>query len=146
MQPHRSIREAGLELGIPPGDLIPYGKHFTKVRLPWAERDYPPANGKLILVTGITPTAHGEGKTVTAIGLAQSMRYLNRKAVATLRQPSMGPIFGMKGGATGGGQAQVVPSELIKPHFFGDFHTNPGANLSSIHPSPCRRPLSCVAL
>ncbi len=122
MQPHRSIREAGLELGIPPGDLIPYGKHFTKVRLPWAERDYPPANGKLILVTGITPTAHGEGKTVTAIGLAQSMRYLNRKAVATLRQPSMGPIFGMKGGATGGGQAQVVPSELINLHFTGDFH------------------------
>ncbi|MBL8214466.1 MAG: formate--tetrahydrofolate ligase [Bryobacterales bacterium] len=122
MQPHRPIREAGIELGIPPDDLIPYGKHFTKVRLPWAESDHPPVNGKLILVTGITPTAHGEGKTVTAIGLAQSMRYLKRKAVATLRQPSMGPIFGMKGGATGGGKAQVVPSELINLHFTGDFH------------------------
>ena len=122
MQPHRPIREAGLELGIPPDDLIPYGAHFTKVRLPWAERDHSPGNGKLILVTGITPTAHGEGKTVTAIGLAQSMRHLGRKAVATLRQPSMGPIFGMKGGATGGGKAQVVPSELINLHFTGDFH------------------------
>jgi formate--tetrahydrofolate ligase len=116
----RPIQEAGAELGISSGDLIPYGEHFAKVRLP-AQGAWQP-KGKLILVTGITPTTRGEGKTVTTIGLAQSMRRLGRKAVATIRQPSMGPVFGQKGGATGGGMAQVVPAEPVNLHFTGDFH------------------------
>ena len=117
----RSIQEVGREIGFSPDDLIPYGLHFAKVRLkPPAPAT--PARGKLILVTGITPTAHGEGKTVTTIGLAQSIRSLGHKAIATVRQPSMGPVFGLKGGATGGGKATVTPSELINLHFTGDFH------------------------
>lgn len=114
----RPIQEAARELGLDAARLIPYGEHFAKIRLG------PPAppRGKLILVTGITPTAHGEGKTVTTIGLAQAMRRAGRRVVAALRQPSMGPVFGQKGGATGGGLARVEPGELINLHFTGDFH------------------------
>ena len=115
----RPIQAVAQELGIPAASLIPYGLHFAKVRLSAPSGS---ARGKLILVTGITPTAHGEGKTVTTIGLAQSIRHLGHKAIATVRQPSMGPVFGLKGGATGGGLATVVPSELINLHFTGDFH------------------------
>ncbi len=110
----------GIEAGFTPADLIPYGHYFAKLPLNFAETGA--AQGKLILVTGMTPTAHGEGKTVTTIGLAQSIRSLGFKAIATVRQPSMGPVFGLKGGATGGGSATVVPSELINLHFTGDFH------------------------
>jgi formate--tetrahydrofolate ligase len=116
----RDIREVGREIGIEAGDLIPYGLHFAKLRLD-AEAAKK-QQGKLILVTGMTPTAHGEGKTVTTIGLAQSIRALGHSAIATVRQPSMGPVFGLKGGATGGGKASVIPSELINLHFTGDFH------------------------
>ncbi|MEZ5353254.1 MAG: formate--tetrahydrofolate ligase [Bryobacteraceae bacterium] len=115
----RNILEAGAELGIEAGRLIPYGSHYAKVRLAPSRGT---ASGKLILVTGITPTPQGEGKTVTTIGLAQSMRRLGHRAVATIRQPSMGPVFGMKGGATGGGQAQVTPAGPVNLHFTGDFH------------------------
>lgn len=121
--PLRSIGDTGAEIGILPDDLIPYGLHFAKIR---GRAPHPngkgTCRGKMILVTGITPTAHGEGKTVTTIGLAQSIRKLGRKVIATVRQPSMGPVFGLKGGATGGGLATVVPSELINLHFTGDFH------------------------
>jgi len=113
----RSIQDAAAELAIPADRLIPYGLHFAKVQLSSGN-----PKGKLILVTAITPTAHGEGKTVTTIGLAQSMRRLGYKAAATVRQPSMGPVFGLKGGATGGGLARVEPSDLINLHFTGDFH------------------------
>ena len=113
----RSIQDAAAELGIPADRLIPYGLHFAKVQLSRGV-----SKGKLILVTAITPTAHGEGKTVTTIGLAQSIRRLGHKVAATVRQPSMGPVFGLKGGATGGGLARVEPSDLINLHFTGDFH------------------------
>ncbi len=116
----RNIQEVGQEIGFPVEDLIPYGLHFAKIQLRPSSPDS--ALGKLVLVTGITPTAQGEGKTVTTIGLAQSIRSLGYKAIATVRQPSMGPVFGLKGGATGGGKAKVVPSELINIHFTGDFH------------------------
>ena len=119
-----SIQKLADEVGIPFDHLIPYGQHFAKIRLASPK----PARGKLILVTAITPTSHGEGKTVTTIGLAQSIRRLGRTVIATLRQPSMGPVFGLKGGATGGGMAKLVPSELINLHFTGDFHA-----ISSAH-------------
>ncbi len=118
----RSIYDAAAELGIPPSQLIPYGLHFAKVQLSSDNSTQTAKKGKLILVTAITPTAHGEGKTVTTIGLAQSLRRLGHNAVATVRQPSMGPVFGLKGGATGGGLARVEPSDLINLHFTGDFH------------------------
>jgi formate--tetrahydrofolate ligase len=116
----RNIQDVGLEFGLSPDDLIPYGNHFAKVRL--NSTAPAPSRGKLILVTGMTPTAHGEGKTVTSIGLAQSIRRLGHSAIATVRQPSMGPVFGLKGGASGGGMAQLAASELINLHFTGDFH------------------------
>jgi formate--tetrahydrofolate ligase len=119
----RSLEVIADEIGIEVSALIPYGAHFAKVQP--ANINNTPASGKqgkLILVTAITPTSHGEGKTVTAIGLAQSIRRLGRKSIATIRQPSMGPVFGLKGGATGGGLASVVPSEPINLHFTGDFH------------------------
>jgi formate--tetrahydrofolate ligase len=118
--PLRNIQDVGREIGLLPDDLIPYGLHFAKVRLNPSASTAP--TGKLILVTGMTPTAHGEGKTVTSIGLAQSIRRLGRSAIATVRQPSMGPVFGLKGGASGGGMAQLASSELINLHFTGDFH------------------------
>lgn len=123
----RPISEVAAGIGIPADDLIPYGVHFAKVRLsnPTPET---PTPGKLILVTAITPTNHGEGKTVTTIGLAQAIRKLGKKAIATVRQPSMGPVFGLKGGAAGGGLSKVVPSDLINLHFTGDFHA-----ISSAH-------------
>lgn len=105
----RNIQDVAQELAISPDRLIPYGLHFAKIQPAAATSNA--QRGKLVLVTGITPTAHGEGKTVTTIGLAQSIRRLGHKAIATVRQPSMGPVFGLKGGATGGGKAQVVPSE-----------------------------------
>jgi formate--tetrahydrofolate ligase len=119
-----SIQTVAAEIGIPAETLIPYGQHFAKIRITSPK----PERGKLILVTAITPTSHGEGKTVTTIGLAQSIRRLGRTVIATLRQPSMGPVFGLKGGATGGGLSKLVPSELINLHFTGDFHA-----ISSAH-------------
>jgi formate--tetrahydrofolate ligase len=116
----RDIREVGREIGLSPEDLIPYGEHFAKVRLNSSAPAAP--RGKLILVTGMTPTAHGEGKTVTTIGLAQAIRALGGSAIAAVRQPSMGPVFGLKGGATGGGLASLANGELINLHFTGDFH------------------------
>lgn len=125
MQP-RPIEAIAKEIGFAPEAVIPYGRHFAKIEVPLQGRKQQQGpeepKGKLILVTAITPTKHGEGKTVTTIGLAQSIRKLGRRAIATVRQPSMGPVFGLKGGATGGGHASVVPSELINLHFTGDFH------------------------
>jgi formate--tetrahydrofolate ligase len=118
MQPITEIAE---RLGIP-GDLLePYGKYTAKVRLELLER-FPKRRGKLVLITAITPTTSGEGKTVTAIGLTQGLVKRGHTAVAALREPSLGPVFGVKGGATGGGKASLAPSDKINLHFNGDFH------------------------
>lgn len=114
------IRSIADKLGIAEDDLEYYGKYTAKLRLELLERNAP--RGKLILVTAITPTSHGEGKTVVSIGLTQGLQRLGRQAVATLREPSLGPVFGLKGGASGGGLSQVIPSEMINLHFNGDFH------------------------
>ena len=117
-----TIREIADQLGISDEHLNYYGKYTAKLNLSLLSDVENTPKGKLILVTAITPTKHGEGKTVVSIGLAQGIARCGRKSIATLREPSLGPVFGMKGGATGGGAATVVPSELINLHFNGDIH------------------------
>ncbi|MGQ9916818.1 MAG: formate--tetrahydrofolate ligase [Bryobacteraceae bacterium] len=114
------IRSVADKLGIPEDALEYYGKYTAKLRLELL--DNAPRRGRLILVTAITPTSRGEGKTVVSIGLTQALEKLGRRAAVTLREPSLGPVFGLKGGATGGGRSQVIPSEMINLHFNGDFH------------------------
>jgi formate--tetrahydrofolate ligase len=114
------IREVADKLGIAEEYMEYYGRYTAKVRLEYLEGR--PPRGKLILVTAITPTSHGEGKTVVSIGLAQGLEKLGHRAAVTLREPSLGPVFGLKGGATGGGRSQAIPSEMINLHFNGDFH------------------------
>jgi formate--tetrahydrofolate ligase len=109
-------------IGLLPEEIEPYGRHKAKIRLEALERLKSRPDGRYVCVTGINPTPLGEGKTVTTIGLAQALSRLGHRALSTLRQPSMGPVFGVKGGATGGGHAQVVPAEEINLHFTGDFH------------------------
>ena len=118
----KPIEEIASKIGLAPDDLELYGKYKAKVTLDaWqCVKDRP--NGKLILCTAINPTPAGEGKTTTSVGLADALSRRGRKAAAALREPSMGPCFGMKGGAAGGGYAQVVPMEDINLHFTGDFH------------------------
>lgn len=115
----RPILEVAAELGIGQGHLLPYGNSKAKVSLE-AIPDRPA--GKLIVVTGMTPTPAGEGKTTTSVALAQGMGKLGLKSAVTLRQPSLGPIFGLKGGGAGGGRARVVPEDEINVHFTGDGH------------------------
>lgn len=119
IQPISQIAE---KLGIADADLEHYGKHKAKVSLDLFHRlqDAPP--GKLVLVTAITPTPAGEGKTTTSIGLTDGLNRIGKRATVCLREPSLGPCFGMKGGAAGGGNAQVIPMEDINLHFTGDFH------------------------
>lgn len=116
------------EAGIPSESLSPYGRHKAKIdhRLIKKWEDRP--NGKVILVTAISPTPAGEGKTTTCIGLADAMHRLGKKTMLALREPSLGPVFGVKGGAAGGGYAQVVPMEDINLHFTGDLHAIGAAN------------------
>jgi formate--tetrahydrofolate ligase len=102
--------------------LEPWGSHVAKLRLELLHESRPATKRKLILVTAMTSTSSGEGKTVTSIGLAQALEKIGKKSVATLREPSLGPVFGLKGGATGGGLSQVLPRERINLHFTGDFH------------------------
>ena len=116
------IREIADQLEIPEDYLEYYGKYTAKLRLELLSNLRPRREGKLILVTAMTPTSHGEGKTVVSIGLAQAIQQLGKKSMVTLREPSLGPVFGVKGGATGGGKSRVVPGELINLHFNGDFH------------------------
>jgi formate--tetrahydrofolate ligase len=118
----RPILEVAERLGVPAEYVHSYGPYMAKVRLELLGRMAEGRRGKLVLVTAVTPTKQGEGKTVTAIGLAQGLEKIGKRAVVTLRQPSLGPVFGMKGGATGGGRAQVVPHDRINVHFTGDFH------------------------
>ena len=117
----RPILDVARELGIADDDLEPYGRDKAKVRLEALERAKASA-GKLVLVSAITPTPAGEGKTTMSIGLAQGLRKLGKRSVLALRQPSMGPVFGRKGGATGGGASRLEPSETINLQFTGDFH------------------------
>ena len=116
------IEQIALKLGIGPEELEPYGRTKAKIPLGLNRRLQDRAPGKLILVTAITPTPAGEGKTTTSIGLADALNRLGHQTAVCLREPSLGPCFGMKGGAAGGGYAQVVPMEDINLHFTGDFH------------------------
>ncbi len=118
----KPIMEIGRGLGIPEQDLIPYGHTKAKVGLDYLASLAKKPNGKLILVTAINPTPAGEGKTTTTVGLGDGLNRIGKKAIVALREPSLGPCFGMKGGAAGGGYAQIVPMEDINLHFTGDFH------------------------
>ena len=118
----KPIMEIGSRLGIPEKHLIPYGHTKAKVSLDFIDSLAKRPDGKLILVTAVSPTPAGEGKTTTTVGLADGLNAIGRKAMICLREPSLGPCFGMKGGAAGGGYAQVVPMEDINLHFTGDFH------------------------
>ena len=110
------------QLGIPEQDLEPYGRDKAKISLKHLESITDRPDGKLVLVTAISPTPAGEGKTTTSVGLTDGLARIGRKAIVCLREPSLGPCFGMKGGAAGGGYAQVVPMADINLHFTGDFH------------------------
>ena len=116
------IQEIGQKLGIPTNALVPFGHTKAKLGSEYLKSLRPGSNGKLILVTAISPTPAGEGKTTTSVGLGDGLNRIGKKAAICLREPSLGPCFGMKGGAAGGGYAQVVPMEDINLHFTGDFH------------------------
>ena len=116
------------KLGIAPENLEPYGHYKAKVSLDYIKRLQDRPNGKLILVSAITPTPAGEGKTTTTVGLTDALNHIGKKAMLCIREPSLGPCFGMKGGAAGGGYAQVVPMEEINLHFTGDLHAIGTAN------------------
>jgi len=119
---HKHVFEVAQALGIPSDDLIPYGRYKAKISPDAAARLQNRPLGKYILVTAINPTPLGEGKTTTSVGLSMGLCRLGHKAAVTLRQPSLGPVFGIKGGGTGGGRAQVWPMEDINLHFTGDAH------------------------
>ena len=124
----KPISEIGAALGIPADALDPYGHYKAKVSMDFINSLDDRPDGKLILVTGINPTPAGEGKTTTSVGLGDALNRLGHKAIMCLREPSLGPCFGVKGGAAGGGFAQVVPMEDINLHFTGDFHAIGAAN------------------
>lgn len=116
----RPITEIAESLGLPKDDIIPYGKYKAKIPLKYLDRQKV-NDARLVLVSAISPTPAGEGKTTVSIGLAQAMNRLGKKTTVVLREPSLGPVFGVKGGATGGGYSQVLPMEDINLHFTGDF-------------------------
>ena len=121
----RPITEVAADLGLTADDLDLYGKYKAKIPLEISER---PVKGRLVLVTAISPTPAGEGKSTVSVGLTQALRRVGSKAVLCMREPSLGPVFGVKGGAAGGGYSQVIPMEDINLHFTGDFHA-----ISSAH-------------
>lgn len=123
-----TIETVAAAAGIKREDLSLYGNYKAKVDVKLLEEKKDQANGKLILVTAISPTPAGEGKTTTSVGLADGLRQIGKRSFLALREPSLGPVFGMKGGAAGGGYAQVVPMEDINLHFTGDFHAISSAN------------------
>lgn len=125
MQP---ITEVAAGCGMKPDDLELYGKYKAKLSDEYLESLNDKPDGKLILVTAINPTPAGEGKTTTTVGLGEAFAKLGKNAVIALREPSLGPCFGIKGGAAGGGYAQVVPMEDLNLHFTGDFHAITSAN------------------
>jgi len=116
------VELAQSRLGIAAEHVLPFGHHRAKLSLPFVNSLEGRPEGKLILVTAISPTPAGEGKTTTTVGLGDALNHIGKKALIALREPSLGPVFGLKGGATGGGRAQVVPMEDINLHFNGDFH------------------------
>ena len=116
------IKEVAQRVGLQEDDLELYGKYKAKISNEYYESIKDNKDGKLILVTAINPTPAGEGKTTVTVGLGEAFGRLNKKAVIALREPSLGPCFGIKGGAAGGGYAQVVPMEDLNLHFTGDFH------------------------
>jgi formate--tetrahydrofolate ligase len=124
----RPVAEIAARAGVPEAALEPYGAHKAKVSLDFAAEQRAKPAGKLVLVTGISPTAAGEGKTTTTIGLGDALNARGTRTMICLREPSLGPCFGVKGGATGGGRAQVAPMESINLHFTGDFHAVTSAN------------------
>ena len=124
----KNINEIAQKLGITEDYLEQYGKYKAKISLDYYDKIKNNKDGKLILVTAINPTPLGEGKTTTSIGLADAFYKINKKAVLALREPSLGPVFGIKGGATGGGYSQVAPMEDINLHFTGDIHAITSAN------------------
>ena len=123
-----NIENVAASLGIDKDEIELYGKYKAKLSDEYISRIKDNKNGKLILVTAINPTPAGEGKTTTTVGLGQAFGKLGKKAVIALREPSLGPCFGIKGGAAGGGYAQVVPMEDLNLHFTGDFHAITSAN------------------
>ena len=124
----KPIADVAADLGVQANELEPYGRFKAKLNEALFRRMEDQPNGKLILVTAINPTPAGEGKTTTTIGLGEAMARIGEKAVVALREPSLGPVFGVKGGAAGGGYAQVVPMEDINLHFTGDMHAITSAN------------------
>ena len=121
------IKDVASKLDLKETDLRPYGHHIAKIDMD-AINKLPQKNSKLILVTAISPTPAGEGKTTTSVGLHDGLCKIGKKSIVCLREPSLGPSFGMKGGAAGGGYAQVIPMEHINLHFTGDFHAITSAN------------------
>ena len=124
----KNIKEITDKLNIPESEIEPIGKYKAKISLDYLEELKTKNDGKLILVTAINPTPLGEGKTTTSIGLADGLNKIGKKAILALREPSLGPVFGIKGGATGGGHSQVAPMEDINLHFTGDIHAITSAN------------------
>ena len=122
------IRDVAASIGIEEDDLELYGKYKAKLSDDLYDKIKDNPDGKLVLVTAINPTPAGEGKTTTTVGLGEAFAKMNKKAIIALREPSLGPCFGIKGGAAGGGYAQVVPMEDLNLHFTGDFHAITSAN------------------
>ncbi len=118
----RHILDIASSIGIEEDEVMLCGRHKAKIALSLLDRLHSKPEGKLVIVTAMTPTAYGEGKTTTAIGLSMAFNRIGRRSIVTLRQPSLGPVFGLKGGAAGGGYAQVLPMEDINLHFTGDIH------------------------
>ena len=116
------IMKIGAKLGIPEDDLLPYGHDKAKISADFIKAQRGKKDGKLILVTAINPTPAGEGKTTTTVGLGDGLNAIGKKAIVCIREASLGPNFGVKGGAAGGGMSQVVPMEDMNLHFTGDFH------------------------
>jgi len=124
----KPIAEVAADLGLPQSSLVPFGQYKAKIDLGHVDSLTARLKGKLILVTAMTPTQTGEGKTTVAIGVGDALKRLGKTAVVCLREPSLGPVFGLKGGATGAGHAQVAPRDDINLHFTGDFHAVSAAN------------------
>jgi formate--tetrahydrofolate ligase len=116
----RPIADVAAEVGLDPDEILPYGRYKAKISAEAIAKRQP--RGRLVLVTGINPTPAGEGKSTVTVGVSQALRRLGKKVVVCIREPSLGPVFGVKGGAAGGGYAQVVPMDEINLHFTGDFH------------------------
>ena len=133
----KPIADIGAKIGVPADALLQYGPTKAKISYEFIQAQQGKKDGKLILVTAINPTPAGEGKTTTTVGLGDGLNKIGKKAMSCLREPSLGPCFGVKGGAAGGGYSQVVPMEDINLHFTGDFHAITSAH-NQIGRASCR--------